>query len=181
MKRMLACLMLMSCVVFFCSCGGESSDASPVKNSPELSEPAETLDVTQVCDALDGYIGEAEASLAAVTESLNKIEQYSGIAQDAVINDTMGIALDAKSAIRDIYDRSEDIENQAECADGFADYYDCFKDVLGSALIFSDKVKEFCKDPSQEMFDDCDHAFNVYLASKLNYVDAQNEYIQKNG
>lgn len=185
MKKLLSVILAALLCISLAACGADEAPAPTPATQPEkqgssaadTGSPIEMLNAAQICETMDEYAKDAEDCIAPVIECLNSIKNYSGLQQDYVITETMGAALDAKDAIRSIYDNSKAILDLTECQDGLGDYFDSLTDVLGSALTFADKVKEFCKDPSMEKAEDYEHYFNVYLASKLNYAEAQMEYL----
>lgn len=171
MHRISAALLALALAFSLTACG------SAPKESKAETPPQEMLDAAQLCDTLDTYCTEVEEILAPVIGGIDTAKNYTGMQLDYVLNETMGAALDAKDAIRAIHEATKEIAAQTEDTEGLEEYLDTFKDFLGCALTYTDKVKAYCKDPTRENAEVYTHSFDVYLASKINYADAQLKYL----
>ena len=171
MHRIIAASLALALAFSLAACG--SAPKEPKGETP----PEEMLDAAQLCDTLDAYCAEVEDGLAPVIDGIDTAKNYTGMQLDYVLSETMGAALDAKDAIRAIREATKEIAAQTEDTEGLEEYLDTFKDLLGCALTYADKVKAYCKDPTRENADAYTHSFDVYLASKLNYADAQLAYM----
>ena len=171
MHRISAALLALALAFSLAACCGAPKE--PKGETP----PEEMLDAAQLCDTLDAYCAEVDESLAPMIGGIDTAKNYTGMQLDYVLNDTMGAALDAKDTIRAIHEATKEIAAQTEDTEGLEEYLDTFKDLLGCALTYADKGKEYCKNPTQENADAYTHSSDVYLASKLNYAGEQLEYL----